>query len=78
MDNSDVSENSDYNYDENVTQDISQEPMPQQFFEKLDNDLFELPREYYVSELLKYCLNSYTKINAYRERLAERARDLPG
>ena len=56
---------------------ISQEPLPQQFFQELDNALIGLTREDYINEILRLCFNDYHRIDEYRNRLAERARTLP-
>ncbi|KAH3883447.1 hypothetical protein DPMN_007404 [Dreissena polymorpha] len=52
-------------------------PRQQQFCQDLDNQLCGLSSELYISRLIKLCSNDYSKLNDYRERLAERAKNLP-
>lgn len=56
---------------------MSQPPRQQQFYQDLDNQLYGLSRESYISRLTELCSNDYSKLNDYRERLAERAKNLP-
>lgn len=64
--------------DEDEDAELSQPPLPQQFFQELDDTLLGLTRDDYIREILRLCLNDYNRIDAYRNRLAERARALPG
>ena len=66
------------NYDYSDTEDELSQPLPQQFYQELDNELKGKPRDVYVSALLKLCGTDYYKLNAYRERLSERAKTLVG
>lgn len=65
-------------FDEDDFSQIDSQPCrPQQFYQDLDKQLDGLPRDTYVTELLRLCNNEYSRINDYRDRLADRAKSLP-
>lgn len=55
----------------------SQPPRQQQFYQDLDMCLHGLTRDRYICELQKCCQNEYAKISDYRDKLSERAKQLP-
>ena len=56
----------------------SQHILQQTFYQDLDRQLDGLTKDGYVKELLRLCNNDHYRVDAYRQRLAERARDRPG